>query len=129
MQEVITVRGERCAAAVLVIGHGEGASTDEIFCLRLASDMKRMDRAVVFGFDDVEGAVAELVRMEAEIAERRRFAAPIAGTGTRVRVSLGRPQRSPRDTGEAVLKPAANPCWIARVTTSIQVLSESGCGA
>jgi hypothetical protein len=69
VQEVIAVRGERCAAAVFVIAHGEGPSADEIFCLRSASDMKRMDRAVVFDVDDVEGAVAELVRMQAEIAD------------------------------------------------------------
>ena len=65
---VIAVRGERCAATVGVLEFGSGLRNEFIICHCLDPELRRWQRMVVFDVDDVDGSVAELDRMYAEIA-------------------------------------------------------------
>jgi hypothetical protein len=67
VREVVAVRGRRCATVVVNIDYRNGTGAEYIECWRVDTTLRRADLAIAFDLDDVDGALAELDRMHAEI--------------------------------------------------------------
>ena len=66
---VVATRDERCAAMVHAIEFESGLRNEFILCLCLDPELRREQRSVAFDLEDVDAAVAELDRMNADIHE------------------------------------------------------------
>ena len=61
--EILGVRGERFAAAVVTLDYGNGMLFESIHLLALDAALRLVQRVVDFDVDDVEGANVELDRL------------------------------------------------------------------
>lgn len=66
ISDVVGVRGQRCAAFVLVVDFGNGMFTDHISCCRLTPELDKVERNTLFDVDARDEAIAELDRLHAE---------------------------------------------------------------
>ena len=62
--ETLAVRGDRFAAIVLKIDYGNGMVTESIHVFGFDATLSLLQRDVDFDLDDVDGAVAELDRLD-----------------------------------------------------------------
>lgn len=67
MPEIVAVRGQRCAAIVMLIEFDDDSQLGFLNCLRVDRALRRGERMVTFDLDDRAAAIAELDRMHAEI--------------------------------------------------------------
>ncbi len=65
---IVATRGERLALAHNKIEYPDGVAIELLSLVRLTADLDRMDREVDFDVDDLEAALAELDRLDDEIA-------------------------------------------------------------
>jgi hypothetical protein len=64
--EILGVRGERFAAAAVTLDYGNGMLFESIHLLALDATLTLVQRNVDFDIDDIEGANAELDRLQRE---------------------------------------------------------------
>ena len=64
--ETLAVRGERFAAVVVQIDYGNGMVTESIHVVGLDATLTLVQRDVDFDVDDMDGAIAELDRLESQ---------------------------------------------------------------
>ena len=64
--ETLAVRGERFAAMAIHTDYGNGMLLDSIDVFGLGAALSLLQRQVSFDRDDVDGAIAELDRMQSE---------------------------------------------------------------
>lgn len=69
IREVLAVRGERCAAAVFRVDYGDDVYIEFINCIRMDINSRYMERYVSFDLDASDEAMAELDRLDAQIAD------------------------------------------------------------
>jgi hypothetical protein len=66
LHEILAVRGERLAAGRLEIDYGNGWTIESIQLLELDATLTLVQRTTSFDVDDVDGAIAELDRLDSE---------------------------------------------------------------
>jgi hypothetical protein len=64
--EVLAVRGERFAAVALQVDYGNGMVTESIHVVALDATLSVACRGIDFDLDDVEGAIAEMDRLQSQ---------------------------------------------------------------
>jgi hypothetical protein len=69
--ETLAVRGERFAAVAVRVDYGNGMLRDDVHVIGLDATLSKMQRQVDFDIDDVDGATAELDRMQSQAAADR----------------------------------------------------------
>jgi hypothetical protein len=64
--ETLAVRGERFAAVAIQTDYGNGMLTEYIGVIGLDATLSRVQREVDFDRDDIDGAIAELDRLQSQ---------------------------------------------------------------
>jgi hypothetical protein len=64
--EILAVRGDRFAAALLQLDYGNGSLFESIHVVALDATLSLAQRAVEFDIDDADGAIAELDRLHSQ---------------------------------------------------------------
>jgi hypothetical protein len=64
VREVLAVRDERLAALTYRLDYGNGMVRESIVVVGLDATLGRMHRSIEFDVDDVDGAIAELDRLQ-----------------------------------------------------------------
>ena len=66
VHEILAVRGDRTAACRLSTDYPNGWTTESIQVVRLDASLSLMQRKIDFDHDDLEGAIAELDRLQSQ---------------------------------------------------------------
>jgi hypothetical protein len=66
VSEILAVRGERFAAALIRIDYGNGMLLEAIHVLALDANLRLVQREIDFDRDDIDGAIEELDRLHSQ---------------------------------------------------------------
>ena len=69
MREIVATRDQRLAAYIEVLTYGGGETSESIMCVSLDPGLQMLERLVIFDLEDLGGAIAELDRLYAQVAD------------------------------------------------------------